>query len=58
MPMSDDRESRAVELANQAVKLVVSGQSEVHIPVFLGPPQVADCAPGRTALGPCEKLRR
>lgn len=33
MPMSDDRESRAVELANDAVKLVASGQAEVHNPV-------------------------
>lgn len=34
MPMSDDRESRAVELANHAVKLVASGQAEVHNPVW------------------------
>lgn len=33
-PMSDDRESRAVELANHAVKLVASGQAEVHNPVY------------------------
>ncbi len=36
-PMSHDKEFRAVELADHAVKLVASGQAEVPSILFAGP---------------------
>lgn len=51
-PITDEgKEKRAVELANNALKLVASGRTEVHH-VCTKPTPVADCAPLGRFSGP------